>query len=341
MRVDKTAGSAIWSSLRRGGPWLAVAVAATLALVAPADAAAVARAHVGQALGENIGTRTPGEQIEAYLREQAFDYLKKKLAEKVGEKLDEIAIDLLLLPCKQISTARVAEACDGLGRVWFDAMSQVGVTFTAIEVDPADANYRRVASPPRIRFSAIRPGGVISANQAAVINALAATRARETALTIALIHAHERALGASRAGKASAERRQTRAARRFALALAANLQHQVSLLPKVSRAIGQLSFLRRLRVSVKRFQNWTTTISQHGLPRRIARAIKRLPLDKAHRDTIATAEVRRLSFARPTTLRYGPDILLADHASRSATRTRANLYRKLAADLAKAAKKAR
>jgi streptogramin lyase len=184
--------------------------------------------------------------------------------------------------------------------------------------DPPDPNFKAIAAPPRLTLPRLHARRGMSAATARAFNRVLANEARIAGLQLAYLHAVERAQGAHAAADDAWVKRQDLAAATNADKLAKAYAAEPKLLA-AERAAARRSPLRRIRVtraSIKRAKRRLA----HGLPRPVARRLRRLGLSAA--DVSGLARELRAAKLKPGSV----PSLLGTPAQRRAARAAGSAY---------------
>jgi hypothetical protein len=194
--------------------------------------------------------------------------------------------------------------------------------------DPPDKNYKQLAKLGVPKLPAIRPGNGVTLAEAEAANAILANVARVSANDAAFITSFERAQGAYAARDGPWDRRQSRAAAKYARAEAKLLDAQPALDVALKRAVAQANVPPLTAADAKRA---TASVVRNGLPASFASPAARLGITKAE----IRAHEKRVAALPGRAIAGLVAAKLATPATARAHRTAAKLLRALAGRLAK------
>jgi streptogramin lyase len=188
--------------------------------------------------------------------------------------------------------------------------------------DPPDPNFKAIAAPPRLSLPRLRARRGMSAATARAFNRVLANEARIAGLQLAYLHAVERAQGARAATDDAWVKRQDLAAAKNAEQLAKAYAAEPTLLA-AERAAARRSPLRRIHVTSASIKSAKRRLA-HGLPRPVARRLRRLGLSAA--DVSRLARELRATKIKPGSVAS----LLGTPAQRRATRAASSAFKNAA-----------
>jgi hypothetical protein len=175
-----------------------------------------------------------------------------------------------------------------------------GDGMTKLSFDPVDTRFKTIAQPRIPNVAKVVAGGDVSAALARAFNDLFAARARGVGYAGAVITSINRAQGAYAKKQKTWEKKQMRAAGRYAKSLASAFDEERQVRPRVATLVGGLELPVNTAEDVAAFRD---SLIRNGLPSDLTAGLARLGVSKADR-TLVQGWLLATDFARLTVNPY-------------------------------------
>lgn len=236
-------------------------------------------------VGGDSGERTSPKTTYTIPREEPAPRLTDEQKKAHAEAGAGMAVTMAAVVVAVVALGIVATPLGAGIAIWAALHMGLGLYFQKLALDPVDMNFRSIAKPKIPAIPKISPGEGLPAAAARALNDLFAVQARELGYARAVATAFDRSQGAYVKKATDWEKKQVRAAGKYASQLASALLAEASLRPRVKAALAG-SALADGNVTYEDAFAFGESLVWEGLPAQVTAQLGKLGLTKAEQREI-------------------------------------------------------